>query len=64
MAIIKQAKNIEITVKNHYTLKTNKLIKIADKINIEAKYGNLELHSAKKVQAKGNATSEQKKPNR
>ncbi|MGM5631961.1 hypothetical protein O2K51_13775 [Apibacter raozihei] len=54
MAIIKQAKNIEVKVKDRYSLDTHKLIKIADKVNVEAKYGYLKLHSTKKIQAEGN----------
>ena len=55
MAIIKNAKNITITVKSDYNLTVGgKLEKIADKINVEAKKGNLVLASNKKIVSKDN----------
>ena len=54
MAIIKQAKNIKITVKSDYNLQVGgKVQKVADKINIEATMGNLILASNKKVVSQG-----------
>jgi hypothetical protein len=49
MAILKQAKNINIFVKGDYIVKAGKLTEIADKINIEAKNDDLTLISNKKV---------------
>jgi hypothetical protein len=55
MAIIKQAKNITIIVKSDYNLTVGgKLEKIAEKINVEAKKGNLILASNKKIVSDGN----------
>ncbi|MBE7635088.1 hypothetical protein [Tenacibaculum finnmarkense] len=55
MAIIKQAKNITITVAKDYQLFVGeKLEKIAEQINIETKTANLSLISGKKIVAKGN----------
>lgn len=59
MAINKQAKNIHIKVQNDYRLEAGKLVKTADKVNIEAKHGNLTLDSSKKVQTRGNQNSGQ-----
>lgn len=56
MAIRKQAKNMTITVKSEYNLTVGgKLEKIAEKINVEAKKGNLILASNKKIISKDNA---------
>lgn len=49
MAIIKQAKNIRINVKNNYTSVSGSLTETADSITIEATDGNLTLASNKKV---------------
>lgn len=55
MAIRKNAKNMTITVKNDYNLTVGgKLEKIAEKINVEAKKGNLVLSSNKKIVSDGN----------
>ena len=56
MAIRKTAKNIIIEVKSDYNLSVGgKLEKIAEKINVEAKKGNLVLVSNKKIISKDNA---------
>jgi hypothetical protein len=56
MAIRKNAKNISIKVQNEYNLNVGgKLEKIAGKINVEAKKGNLVLVSNKKIISKDNA---------
>ena len=56
MAIRKTAKNISIKVHNEYNLNVGgKLEKIAGKINVEAKKGNLVLASNKKIISKDNA---------
>ena len=55
MAIRKTAKNIIIEVKSDYNLTVGgKLEKIAEKINVEAKKGNLVLSSNKKIVSDGN----------
>lgn len=55
MAIRKTAKNIIIEVKSDYNLSVGgKLEKIAEKINVEAKKGNLVLSSNKKIVSDGN----------
>jgi hypothetical protein len=55
MAIIKQAKNMTITVKNEYILTVGgKLEKIANKMNVEATHDNLTLISNKKIVSHGN----------
>ena len=55
MAIRKTAKNIIIEVKSDYNLTVGgKLEKIAEKINVEAKKGNLVLASNKKIISDGN----------
>ena len=56
MAIRKTAKNISIKVQNEYNLNVGgKLEKIAGKINVEAKKGNLVLVSNQKIISKDNA---------
>lgn len=37
MGIIKQAKNIKISVTDHYAINAGSITEISDKINIEAK---------------------------
>lgn len=55
MAIHKQATNIIITVKSEYDLQVGgKLEKIANKLNVEARKGNLVLASNKKIVSDGN----------
>ncbi len=55
MAIRKTAKNMTIMVKSDYNLTVGgKLEKIAEKINVEAKKGNLILASNKKIVSTGN----------
>ncbi|WP_157821837.1 hypothetical protein [Tenacibaculum sp. Bg11-29] len=55
MAITKQAKNITITVNNHYELVVGEILeKVADVINIEATNENITLASNKKILTKGN----------
>lgn len=55
MAIVKQSKNMTITVQNEYNLQVGKkLEKIASKFNVEATKGNLVLASNKKIVADGN----------
>jgi hypothetical protein len=55
MAIIKQAKNITITVTEDYLLMVGgKLKKTAGKINIESKKENLVMSSNKKIMTVGN----------
>ncbi|WP_326984719.1 hypothetical protein VUJ46_09380 [Chryseobacterium sp. MYb264] len=55
MAIRKTAKNIIIKVHDSYDLKVGrKAEKIAQKINAEAKKGNLVLASNKKIMSQGN----------
>jgi hypothetical protein len=55
MAILKQSKNMTVTVKNNYDLQVGqKLEKIASKLNVEAMRGNLVLASNKKIVADGN----------
>lgn len=54
MAIIKQAKNIQIKVTEAYQLIVGgKLEKSANKLNFEATKGNLNLTSGKKIIAHG-----------
>ncbi|KMQ67968.1 hypothetical protein ACM39_11595 [Chryseobacterium sp. FH2] len=53
MAIIKQAKNMNITVKGTYTVIAGSITEIADKITITATTGNLTLSSNKKVVIQG-----------
>ncbi|WP_160317963.1 hypothetical protein [Chryseobacterium sp. ERMR1:04] len=54
MAIRKTAKNIWIKVNNSYHLRVGqKVEKIAEKINAEAKQGNLVLASNKKIMSHG-----------
>ncbi len=56
MAILKQAKNIDIKVVDKYHLFVGKkLEKVAEKINIEATKKNLELISNKRILSKGNS---------
>jgi len=55
MAIIKQAKNIRITVRGNYTAYFGTLIKTAEKLNVEATKGNLTLNSNKKIVANSNS---------
>lgn len=58
MAIIKQAKNISEEVVRNYQLQVKgKLQKVANKVNIEAMYGNLVLASNKKVVGQGGKES-------
>ena len=55
MAIRKNAKNMTITVKSDYNLTVGgKFEKIAEKINVQAKKGNLVLSSNKKIVSDGN----------
>jgi hypothetical protein len=55
MAIIKQAKNITITVTEDYLLMVGgRLKKTAGKINIESKKENLVMSSNKKIMTVGN----------
>lgn len=55
MAIRKMAKNISIRVVNKYELSVGgKLEKIAERMNSEAKKGNLMLASNKKIVSHGN----------
>lgn len=55
MAIIKMATNISIRVVNNYELIVGgKLEKIAERMNSEAKKGNLILASNKKIVSHGN----------
>lgn len=55
MAIIKTAKNIQIKVADSYQLNVGKKVeKIANKINTEARKGNLVLASNKKIMSHGN----------
>ncbi|SFW70361.1 hypothetical protein SAMN02927921_03456 [Sinomicrobium oceani] len=55
MAIIKQAKQITVTVNNAYNLKIGgKMEKIANKINVEAISSDLTLTSNKKIVSNGN----------
>ncbi|MEI7488288.1 MAG: hypothetical protein WCJ72_12945 [Chryseobacterium sp.] len=55
MAIRKTAKNILIKVNDSYHLSVGKKVeKIAQKINTEAKKGNLVLASNKKIMSHGN----------
>ena len=55
MAINKTATNITIKVKSDYNLHVGgTLEKIAEKINVEATKGNLELISNKNITANGN----------
>lgn len=55
MAIIKHAKNMNITVETEYKLSVGgKLEKVANKINVEATQHNLILISNKKIVADGN----------
>jgi hypothetical protein len=55
MAIIKQAKNIFVKIRNEYNLTTGgKLEKVAGKVNVEATRNNLILASNKKITSDGN----------
>ncbi|WP_293888702.1 MULTISPECIES: hypothetical protein [unclassified Sphingobacterium] len=55
MAILKQATNIKINVQAKYNLQvTGKVQKLADKLNAEAREGNLILASNKVVHGRGN----------
>ena len=55
MAIHKKAKNISITVVSDYNLVVGgKLEKLTNKFNTEAKSGNLNLISNKKIVSDGN----------
>jgi hypothetical protein len=57
MAIIKQAKNIEICVaKKHKTFVGKRLEKIASELVVDASKGNLFIQSTKKVFANGNGS--------
>ena len=54
MAIIKQAKNIEIIIsKNHKTFVGKKLEKFASELVVDATKGNLFIQSTKKIFANG-----------
>ena len=53
MGIIKQAKNINISVTDHYKVNAGSITDISEKINIEAKKENLGISSMKKVYYKG-----------
>ena len=53
MGIIKQAKNINISVTDHYKVIAGSITDISEKINIEAKKENLGISSMKKVNYKG-----------
>lgn len=55
MALVKQAKQVTITVNNAYNLKVGgKMEKIANKINVEAISSALTLTSNKKIVSNGN----------
>ncbi|MDQ1151128.1 hypothetical protein QE382_003112 [Sphingobacterium zeae] len=59
MAILKQAMNIKINVQAKYNLQvTGKVQKLADKLNAEAREGNLILASNKRVHGRGNKEGE------
>ncbi|WP_312329369.1 hypothetical protein [Sphingobacterium sp.] len=59
MAILKQATNIKINVQAKYNLQvTGKVQKLADKLNAEAREGNLILASNKRVHGRGNKGGE------
>lgn len=55
MAIRKQARNIDIIVRNDYKLLVgNKLEKKAERVNVESMNANLTLVAGKKIISKGN----------
>ena len=57
MAIIKTATNITVKIKNHYKVYAKKSItKIADRAEVIATDGNIELFSQKKIKANGNCS--------
>lgn len=57
MAIIRQARNITITVSQHYELLVGvKMEKVAQVMNVEATSNNLSLASNKKIVSSGNKT--------
>ncbi|PQL92351.1 hypothetical protein [Apibacter adventoris] len=58
MAIHKKAKNIEIKVQDEYHVQAGKLVKIADRVLMEAQQANLSLNSNKKIQVEGNKKME------
>lgn len=53
MAIIKQAKNIQINVAKDYFVKAGKISEVSDKVNIEAFKKNLNLISGRVVHQHG-----------
>ncbi|MBS7231179.1 hypothetical protein KHA90_09085 [Flavobacterium psychroterrae] len=54
MAIIKQAKNITVTIaKNHFVM-AGEIERTAETTKIVATYGNIELNSVKKIVKNGN----------
>lgn len=54
MAIIKQAKNIHITIKKADVIFTGNFTMTAKKVTIEASEDNLEFNSSKKIKKDGN----------
>ncbi|GAA4180169.1 MULTISPECIES: hypothetical protein [Sphingobacterium] len=55
MAILKQAANIKIRVQSDYNLEVaGKVQKLADKLNVEAREGNLVLACNKVIHGRGN----------
>lgn len=54
MAIIKQAKNIHITIKKADIIYAGNFIMTAKKVTIEATESNLQFNSAKKIKVDGN----------
>ncbi|SDH49978.1 hypothetical protein SAMN05421827_12714 [Pedobacter terrae] len=55
MAITKQSNNLKIKVRSDYSMVVGqKVVKIADKLNVEAVHNNLVLASNKQVVGEGN----------
>lgn len=54
MGIIKQAKNLTITLMKEHIVMAGEIEKTADTMKIVATYGNIELNSVKKVVKNGN----------
>jgi hypothetical protein len=54
MAIIKQAKNITITITKDYFVMAGEIERTAETMKLVATYGNIELNSVKKIVKNGN----------
>ncbi|EKT3967334.1 hypothetical protein NTJ12_002421 [Flavobacterium psychrophilum] len=54
MAIIKQAKNITVTITKDYFVMAGEIERTAETMKIVATYGNIELNSEKKIVKNGN----------